>query len=138
MLKRRLRTRRLEKRDKGAVALEFALIVPILLMISVAIIEFGRAYHEVISLQAAAREGARALALASVDYTPEDLLIVKDVVSNATVIPISDSNIVLTPCTVAGGQAEILVTKQFSFGIPFLPDIGTVDLSGDAAMRCGL
>ncbi len=42
---------------------EFAIILPLLLMLLMGIIEFGRAYNTQISIQAAAREGARELAL---------------------------------------------------------------------------
>ena len=50
--------------DRGAVMVEFAIILPILLMLLMGIIEFGRAYNIQVSIQAAAREGARELALA--------------------------------------------------------------------------
>ncbi len=46
-------------RQRGAAAVEFALIVPILLSLLLGVIDFGVAYGETISLQGAAREGAR-------------------------------------------------------------------------------
>ena len=49
--------------DRGAIIVEFALIVPILLVLLVGIINFGVAYNTQIAVQAASREGARALAL---------------------------------------------------------------------------
>ena len=49
--------------DRGAAMVEFALILPLLLMLLMGIIEFGRAYNTQVSIQAAAREGARELAL---------------------------------------------------------------------------
>jgi hypothetical protein len=119
-------------RDKGAAALEFALVLPLLLIISFGIIEFGRAYNVVVSLQGASREGARALALGNLD---PDLLAVDAVVRNATVINID--TIEKIPCTEAGGQAEVVLSEGFRFGIPLLPK-WSVTLKGDAAMRCGL
>jgi Flp pilus assembly protein TadG len=123
---------RLKIRDKGAAALEFALVLPLLLILSMAIIEFGRAYNVVVSLQGASREGARALALGNLE---PDLLAVDAAVRNATVIDID--TIEKTPCTTAGGQAEVVLKESFNFGIPLLPR-WSVTLSGDAAMRCGL
>jgi len=46
-------------RDRGSVAVEFALVVPALLLIVFGLIDFGRALNAQISLTGAAREGAR-------------------------------------------------------------------------------
>jgi len=45
--------------DRGAAAVEFALVAPILILLVVGIAEFGRAYNVQNSLSAAAREGVR-------------------------------------------------------------------------------
>jgi Flp pilus assembly protein TadG len=57
------------KRQRGASAVEFALLVPIVVMLAFAIFEFGIAYHNYISLTHAAREGAR-LAAVNFDVDP--------------------------------------------------------------------
>lgn len=49
--------------DRGSVAVEFALVLPALLLILFGIIDFGRALNAQISLTGAAREGARLVAL---------------------------------------------------------------------------
>jgi Flp pilus assembly protein TadG len=49
--------------DRGTAAVEFALIVPVLLLIIFGIIDFGRALNAQISLTGAAREGVRLAAL---------------------------------------------------------------------------
>ena len=118
--------------DRGAAALEFALVLPLLLILSMAVIEFGRAYNTVISLQGAAREGARVLALGNLE---PDIPAVEAAVKNALVF--SADRIVPTACTTAGGQAKIVVEEGFQFGIPLLPQ-WTITLAGDGAMRCGL
>ena len=51
--------------ERGAVAVEFALIVPILVMLIFGIVEFGRGYNTKVTVTHAAREGARILALRS-------------------------------------------------------------------------
>jgi Flp pilus assembly protein TadG len=47
----------------GAVAVEFALLAPILIMLLLGLLEFGRAYNTQITLSNAAREGARVMAI---------------------------------------------------------------------------
>ncbi len=45
--------------ERGAIAVEFALIMPVLLLLVLGILEFGYAYHSWDATQNAAREGAR-------------------------------------------------------------------------------
>jgi Flp pilus assembly protein TadG len=51
--------------DKGAAAVEFALVLPMLLLVIFGLIDFGRMLNAQITLTEAAREGARANALSS-------------------------------------------------------------------------
>lgn len=51
------------RRDGGATAVEFAIVVPLLLLILFGLIDFGRLFFVEVSLNAASREGARASAL---------------------------------------------------------------------------
>lgn len=53
------RLRRLVRNDRGQGILETALVLPLLLLVSVSIFEFGRAYQTEQVLTNAAREGAR-------------------------------------------------------------------------------
>ncbi|MGO4804128.1 TadE family protein [Arthrobacter sp. 2MCAF15] len=46
-------------RQRGAAAVEFALVVPLLLSMLLGVIDFGMAFGQSINLQAAARESAR-------------------------------------------------------------------------------
>ena len=119
----------LDSRDRGAAVLEFALTVPLMLIMLVGIIEFGRAYSVVISLQGVVREGARSLALG------ENSTTVENVVRGATAIRID--GIIQTPCPNPGGTATVRVNQMFTFGIPFVP-IGSRTLEAKASMRCGL
>ncbi|MEY4873904.1 MAG: hypothetical protein RJB41_606 [Actinomycetota bacterium] len=116
-------------RDRGAAVLEFALIVPLMLIMLVGIIEFGRAYNVVISLQGAVREGARSLALGNSSAT------VAGVVRSSTAITID--GILQTPCPVSGGTATVIANQVFTFGIPFVP-LTSMTLEARASMRCGL
>jgi Flp pilus assembly protein TadG len=109
---------------------EFALILPILLMLVVGIIEFGRAYNTQIALQGAAREGARALAL---DENP------------ATAVTSAAGGVAMSISSSSGcpsgnpdtAYASVTTSTQFTFGIPFV-SLGTKTLNATASMRCGL
>jgi Flp pilus assembly protein TadG len=58
------------KRDRGAAAVEFALVVPVLLMVVFGIIDFGRMLNAQLQVSEAAREGARAASV--ITGTPSD------------------------------------------------------------------
>lgn len=59
-----MRVRGLRRRaDRGAAAVETALVLPLLLMVVFAMIDFGRMLNAQIRVTEAAREGARALTL---------------------------------------------------------------------------
>lgn len=51
--------------ERGAAAVEFAILLPLLLMLVLGIIEFGRAYNAQASLSAAARESVRVMAISN-------------------------------------------------------------------------
>ena len=50
-------------KERGAVAVEMAILLPLLLLIVIGIIEFGRVLNVQVSLTEAAREGAREAAI---------------------------------------------------------------------------
>ncbi len=52
-----------KKSEKGAAAIEFALILPVLIVLIFGMIEFGRAYNAYLAVTHAAREGARLAAV---------------------------------------------------------------------------
>ena len=49
--------------EEGAAAVEFALVVPLLLVVLLAIIDFGWIFNQQLNMTAAAREGARIIAV---------------------------------------------------------------------------
>ncbi len=51
------------RNERGAAAVEFALVVPFLLLLVFGIVDFGRAYQAKVELDHAAREGVRVWAL---------------------------------------------------------------------------
>jgi Flp pilus assembly protein TadG len=114
---------------------ELALILPVLVLVLVGIIEFGRAFNWQVSIQGAAREGARALALG--ESSGDVAAAVNGASGAATVTGIGQ-----VPCPAASSPsstayATVVVQADFTFGIPFV-DLGTKTLSASASMRCGL
>ncbi|MFP3901954.1 MAG: TadE/TadG family type IV pilus assembly protein [Acidimicrobiia bacterium] len=122
---------------------EFAIVLPLLLVLVLGIVEFGRAYSLKTSLQAAALEGARELALG------EDASEVEAAVTGAT--PYDGLTISQVPCPDEGeDDAEVTVVREFTF-LPALGNVlsilpggggsgsfGTIDISATGVMRCGL
>ena len=49
--------------ERGAAAVEFALVAPVLLLMVLGIAEFGQAYHVQATISQAAREGVRVMAV---------------------------------------------------------------------------
>ncbi len=119
--------------DRGAVMVELALILPILVMLLIGIIDFGRAFNAQVSIQGAAREGARALALGR---PPAEVTAAVNGSAGA-VVPTGIEQTPCPPTVLATSQAAVTVSSTFDFNIPFV-SLGTRTLSATARMRCGL
>lgn len=134
---RRAGVRRRSERDEGAAIAEFALVVPMLVLLLVGIIEFGAALNHQISVQGAAREGARLLALRNSASTVEAAVLQSAGLARNTAQVTS-----MTPCPAgttsrSTALATVVVQSEFTFGIPFV-NLGTRTITASAAMRCGL
>ena len=119
--------------ERGAAAVELALVLPILILLLFGIVELGRGYNAKITLTHAAREGARALAVGG-----DAADVVARVESAMGPLTISDPATQITfssPCT-PGAPADVTVTYDIDYSIPLLPD-GTFNLSSTGSMRCG-
>lgn len=117
--------------ERGAIAVEFALVLPLLLMIIFAIIELGHAYNVQISVTHASREAARTMAVEQVwaDAVTAARL------SSPTLDPASLS---LTPSAVTCSPgATVEVTARYPLpGLTGLMPAG-ITVTGKAAMQCG-
>jgi len=123
-------------RDRGASAVEFALVLPILLLLVLGIIEFGRAYHLQTTLSNAARDGVRVMALQ--DSATAARSTAK---ASAQLSDLNDSMIDVQPeagcstATTGAGMASVTITYPFSLISGFLP-IDDFTLTGKGTMRC--
>lgn len=118
---------------------EFALVLPLLVMLTFGIIEFGRAYNTTISLRSAAREGARTAALWQ-GPDPEADAKADTVAAAPSVGGLSEDDVTVmaSQCADGGdGKATVSVSVPFTFTIPLVP-LPDVTLTGEGVMRCGV
>lgn len=132
---------RLSRRDdSGAAAVEFALVLPLLLLLVFGIIDFGRAWHMQIALTQGAREGVRVLALngtaAEATARTENAALPVD---GITVAPIG------CPATpTPADDALITATRTYNYITPISgilnlmgqPALAAPVISGQGRMRC--
>lgn len=121
-------------RERGAAAVEFAIVVPLLLALVLGIVEFSRIYNVQIVVTNAAREGARTMAIK--DDTGLATAAVNNAVTNVTL-----SSIQITPGTGActnGAEANATVTSNVALLTGPWFNIGSsITVTGTGAMRCG-
>jgi Flp pilus assembly protein TadG len=130
---RRHRTARRLLGERGAAAVEFALVVPVLLVLLLGIFECSKAFSGQATLSAAAREAARTMALVN-DATQARAA----AQAAAGSLGVSASAITITPITCASdgtSTVTVTVTHHQTFVSGLLGRSG-VDLVGKAAMRC--
>lgn len=115
--------------ERGAAAVELAVVLPVLMLLLWGIVEFGRGYSATLQLTSAVRKGARAAALVSGD--PAAVTTNAAGLSGVTVTP--------TPCPApvsTGSEAKVTATYPFTYDILFFGK-RTVTLKATAVMRCG-
>lgn len=121
------------KDKKGQSIIEFAVILPILLMVLFGITEFGRAIMVTNVLNTASREGARLAAVSSVSDSLSVRARVVEVLDAANI----DAKAITIQFLVSEKSVEVTVTTDFevlSGGI-LDPFIGTFELKGKTVMR---
>ncbi|MEV1287636.1 TadE family protein [Micromonospora sp. NPDC049679] len=123
-------------RDRGAAAVEMALVTPLLLLLLFGIIDFGRMMHAQITLTEAAREGARGASLRQ-PIAPRMSALTDRLGAVTTQI---------TGCAGAAPNADAVVTLSHKFR-PVTPlgpimrlvggeETGTVTITGKGVMPC--
>lgn len=116
--------------ERGAAAVEFAFVVPILLALLLGTIEFGRAYNTQISLTHAARETARSMAVQK-NWTTA-------VQAGRTAAPSLDPAAMAFPTGITGCPAGTTVAVTITYPLNTITGIAEdMVLEGKASMRCG-
>jgi Flp pilus assembly protein TadG len=127
--------------ERGASAVEFAFIVPLLIVLVLGIAEFGHAFQVQGTLSAAAREGVRAMALRN---DPAEARAVAREAAASLDPDLIDSQISIkivggsaTTCpTIGAGDTAVRLT--ITYPMPFLTSFfgSGVTLTGTGVMRC--
>lgn len=137
------------RREDGAAAVEFAIIVSLLVMLVFGMMQYGLAFFQTQNLRSAVREGARVAAVRG------DASTVKAAIAGASAGSLTTGNFSYTQ-TVSGSTStvcddsnvgdEVLITlptsslpqsvrDQFSINIPFGPTM-TLDPKISGSFRC--
>jgi Flp pilus assembly protein TadG len=130
------------RREEGAAAVEFALIIGLLAILVFGLLEYGLAFWQVQNLRAAAREGARVAAVRGSDTEVRSAM----VASSAGSLGGSWSFTRNRPCdeanrgqaitiTINNGSLSGPVQEAFEVSIPFLPPI-TLNPTLSGTFRC--
>jgi len=123
---------------------EFALILPLLLLVLFGIIDFGRALNNQITLTQSAREGVRVASLrVTSPLGPKDQALLAGGWSATPDPPVT---VTVTPCGASGSNARVVVARDFIFATPVgaiarlfgvTAPFGTIPMTGIGVMRCG-
>lgn len=115
--------------DHGAVAVEFALLLPILMLLIFGLIDFGRALNAQITLNQAARNGARLAAMGRADAATR---------TRTAAIGLSGLSVYVQYCAPgAGPGASAMVRASYPFA--FATPVGAVAaLFGQSGFAGGL
>jgi Flp pilus assembly protein TadG len=134
-----MNTRRRLRQQRGAVAVEFALIMPVLLLILVGTLEFGRVWSQLQVFQGAAREGARC---AAVKATSTCVIQDRIDASSGAYHPAQPAKVTIngqpaTGCSnlTRGQDVTVSWVQPLSIDIPFWNDV-TIDSTITGVFRC--
>ena len=125
--------------DRGAAAVEFALVMPLLLLLVFGIIDFARAYNMQLALTQAAREGVRSVAL-------RDGTDAAQRTRNAA-FPVTGITVGITGCPTTPNptdDAEVLASRTYTYVTPISgilsvmgqPALASPTITGRGRMRC--
>ena len=113
------------RNENGQTMVEFALVLPVLVVLLFGIIQFGTAFNNYVSLTDAVRAGARVAAVSRQSSTPVADTVAK-VMASATDINTSQINVTVNSTWVHGGDVTVQATYPYSISL-----LGVVVASGN-------
>lgn len=123
---------RLHEGERGAAAVEFALVLPILLLLVFGIVDFSRAYGARVTITHAAREGVRVHSLGG---SPAEVTARTEQAATPLTVTVTS-----TACD-SGAPTSVTATTTFEYVTPIAAFTGgdflPTELSGTGVMRCG-
>lgn len=120
--------------ERGAVAVEFALVAPILIALIIAIVEFSNAYNIQVSVTQASREAARTMAITH-DATKATAAGKTGAPSINTALLSFDYSAATCPAATPTPAASVTVTYTGTSLTGFFGS--SLVLKGKGAMQCG-
>ncbi len=131
-------------RERGAAAVEFALVLPMLLLMLFMIVEFSIALYDKAVITNASREGARfgvVNAPASVRPSAGAIVTTVEAYCASNLIsfgPSTPATTVSAPCTAYGELLTVNVNYTYNFLVlpNFISGPGGITLTGHTVMRC--
>jgi Flp pilus assembly protein TadG len=133
------RIRKTRKGEKGQNLVEFALVVPLLLLLVIGIAEFGRAWMSKNILTGAAREASRLLAVPLPYGGDSNATARANAILDSARIPVASRNVSVVGESV-GSFAPVTATVTYDFPVSiagFIPglDNTTIRLESTTTMR---
>lgn len=113
--------------------MEFALVLPLLLALTLGIIAFGHVFHIQSVIDNAARDAVRVYALQSGGDPAADAR-ARAIESAAPAIAITAAQVGITPAGCTTGTNAVVTITLTDFQL--LGGIGSVTLTGSGSMRC--
>ncbi|MDQ0147897.1 MULTISPECIES: TadE/TadG family type IV pilus assembly protein [Pseudarthrobacter] len=120
--------------ERGAVAVEFALVAPILIALIIAIVEFSNAYNIQVSVTQASREAARTMAITH-DAAKATAAGKTGAPSINTALLSFDYSAAMCPAVTPTPTASVTVTYSGTSLTGFFGS--SLVLQGKGAMQCG-
>lgn len=118
--------------ESGAAAVEFALVLPILVVLLIGIVEYGSVYNAQLMLTSAAREGARTMAVTG-SAAEARTAVIDAAVGLMPAVTAADITVTPTACT-----ATTDVSVVIAYSKPYLTGMfgATIALEGKSTRRC--
>ncbi|MDN3019727.1 TadE/TadG family type IV pilus assembly protein [Paenibacillus sp. BSR1-1] len=120
------------KSEKGQSLVEFALVVPLLILLLFGIIDFARIFHVYLTMDHAGREAARAASIGN-----DDTSIRTTAVNDAASIGLTADKVAISSGSRASGSnVTITITYPITFLTPVIGNIvGSITLTDSTTMR---
>ncbi|CAN7533449.1 pilus assembly protein [Terrabacter sp. LjRoot27] len=130
--------------ERGASAVEFAIVLPVLFLVIAGVVDFGRYFFTQIQLTNASREGARAAVVLPSPAASDLTAITQRALAGAAGVPGAAATVVASCPAASPSNATVRVTAPFDW-IVMGPAIrmvgGSWGISGpvvaNGVMRCG-
>lgn len=121
------------RRERGSAAVEFALVLPILVLLVLGIIEFGRIYNVQTTVSGAARESVRTMALTN--STSSARSAAKNAAAN---LNLTDGQIAISPSSCPTSSAPTNVTVTITYPVTLVTKLfgTTLTVTGKGVMLC--